>query len=319
MMVNFLELDFEKYHGLVTDSTLKHTWKFLNDFGLVLETNHQTPQLLRKHDVSIMRAIMDKTSYSMDELKLINYCRIYLQVLTLTDITEGNGSRITTNAAEGIRDYSRISTWKWPNIPYPPARAWAQWRGAIKTTFLVQDSRYLQQPLGKWINEPHQDSRWFLDRYDEVLYEKKQDHYVAYPSFGRSLRNTSCHLTKGRRTTNVTNIKRTSVKIIKDCMIYSQGGAPGIHDEEETGDDDSTIQSNEHNDDSWSNPPGMELFVKPIHWEHIRNAITTNTCVAVTDGSYDPVSKLATACWIIEGRTSEDRAKGAAQTPGAHD
>ena len=207
MMVNFLKLDFEKYHGLVTDSTLKHTWKFLNDFGLVLETNHQTPQLLHEHDVSIMRAIMDKTSYSMDKLKLINYCRIYLQVLTLTGITEGNGLQITTNAAEGIRDYSRISTWKWPNIPYPPARAWAQWRGAIKTTFLVQDSRYLQQPLGKWINEPHQDWRWFLDRYDKVLYEKKQDHYVAYPSFGRSLRNTSCHLTKGRRTTNVTNIK----------------------------------------------------------------------------------------------------------------
>ena len=102
-------------------------------------------------------------------------------------------------------------------------------------------------------------------------------------------------------------------------MIYSQGGAPNIHDDKESGDDDSTIQSNEHNDDSWSNPPGMELFVKPIHWERIRNAITTTTCVAVTDGSYDPVSKLATACWIIKGRTSENRAKGAAQTPDAHD
>ena len=39
----------------------------------------------------------------------------------------------------------------------------------------------------------------------------------------------------------------------------------------------------------------------------------------MTDGSYDPVSKLAAACWIIEGRTSEGRAKGAAKTPGNHD
>ena len=112
MIENFLELDFNKYHGLLTDTTLKHTWKFLSNFGLVLETNHQTPLLLRKNDVSIMGGIMDKTSYSMDELKFINYCRMYLQVFTLADITEGNGSRITTNTAEGIRDYSCLSTWK---------------------------------------------------------------------------------------------------------------------------------------------------------------------------------------------------------------
>ena len=37
--------------------------------------------------------------------------------------------------------------------------------------------------------------------------------------------------------------------------------------------------------------------------------------IAVMDGSYDPDSKLATAFWYIEGKTSENRAKSVSQTP----
>ena len=171
---NFLTLDYDQSHGLVTNSTLKHTWKFLHDFGLTLKTGHTTPTLLRENDVSIMSEIIRNTSYSMDELKYINYCRLYLQVLTLSDITEGSGNQITTHAAEGIRDYSCISTWKWPQIPYPPAHAWAKWRGAIESTFLIRNSRHLQCPLGKRLDEPHQKWIWFIDKYDKVLYKKRK-------------------------------------------------------------------------------------------------------------------------------------------------
>ena len=111
-------------------------------------------------------------------------------------------------------------------------------------------------------------------------------------------------------------MKRTTVKIIKDYMIYSQGGHLDIRDEVETNDHSSTEQQDRGETDSWLNLPDMELFVTPNHWEHIKEAIGANTCVAVTDGSYDPTSKLSTACWIIEGRTLVGRAKGAVQTPG---
>ena len=120
-----------------------------------------------------MSEIINKTNYSTDELIQINNCRIYLQVLMLSDITEGSGSQITTHTAEGIRDLSRVSTWKWPTIPYPPAQSWAKWRGTIKTTFLQQYSRYIRRPLGKWLNKSHQQWIWFLDQYNEVLCEKR--------------------------------------------------------------------------------------------------------------------------------------------------
>ena len=304
---NFLTLDFDRYHGLVTDSTLKHTWKFLHEFGLTLETGHTTPTLLRENDAAIMSEIIRKTSYSMEELKYINYCRLYLQVLTLSDITEGNGRQVTTHAAEGIRDYSRVSKWNWPNIPYPPAHAWAKWRGAIEATFLVQDSRQLRHPLGNWLDEPHQKWIWFMDKYDEVLYEKRENYSIAYPIFGRRLRNTSCHRASGRRTTTPTDLKRTTVEIIKDYMIYSQGSYPDEPIHRDQDDDDH---------DEWTDPPGINLFDRPTEWKQILQAVASGTCIAVTDGSFDPDTKLATACWIIEGRTSEGRAKGAAKTPG---
>ena len=173
LITEVFHLDFQKYGGLITNTTLKHTWEFLHRFNLKLDTKHAVPKLLRESDEAIMEAIIARTSYCKKELQEINMCRLYLQVVTLADITEGNGNHITTYAAEGERDLSRISKWKWPNIPYPPSSAWAKWRGAINATFLSGNTRSLTRPLRKWINVPHQNWIWFLDENYEVLYEKK--------------------------------------------------------------------------------------------------------------------------------------------------
>ena len=90
-------------------------------------------------------------------------------------------------------------------------------------------------------------------------------------------------------------------------MIYSQGASPERQLPEE--------DKREMND-IWSESPNwkqktMENFIPPSDWSSIVRSIQDDTCIAVTDGSYDPLSKNATACWIIEGRTSDGRAKGA--------
>ena len=128
-----------------------------------------------------------------------------------------------------------------------------------------------------------------------------------YPAFGRKLRNTSCHRTKGLQTTITIGLKRTTKEIIKDYMIYSQGSSPNKPSQSDGDDDVHKI---------WTDPPGMRLFDQPDKWSQIIQAVTTGTCIAVTDGSFGPDTQLATACWIIEGQTSDSRTKGAAKTPG---
>ena len=56
----------------------------------------------------------------------------------------------------------------------------------------------------------------------------------------------------------------------------------------------------------------------PDRWETIIRSLCDGTCVAVTDGSYDPDSRYATACWIIEGE-GESQCKGASHTSGNDD
>ena len=107
-----------------------------------------------------MSVIIQRTHYNEKELIEINMCQMYLQVLTLANITEGGGIQITTYAAKGKRDLSQISLWKWPRIPYPPAAAWAKWRGAIDTVFLSGGSRFIHKPLQEWIQIPHQQHPW---------------------------------------------------------------------------------------------------------------------------------------------------------------
>ena len=60
----------------------------------------------------------------------------------------------------------------------------------------------------------------------------------------------------------------------------------------------------------------MRHCKEPDSWEHITSTIAQRKCIAVTDGSHNLDNKLTTACWIIKGTTSQDRCKGASQTPG---
>ena len=106
-----------------------------------------------------------------------------------------------------------------------------------------------------------------------------------------------------------------TVEIIKNYMIYLQGTQP---------DCPNINQREEQENDIWSESPNwmrkdMESIFLPTEWNNILDSMEHRTCVAVTDGSFDPVSKLVIECWIIEGRTHKGRMKGASQTPGHRD
>ena len=59
----------------------------------------------------------------------------------------------------------------------------------------------------------------------------------------------------------------------------------------------------------------MQHCFLPTDWHDIISSIGNETCVALTDRSYDPTNLYATACWIIVGDTDAHRLKGAADTP----
>ena len=64
-----------------------------------------------------MDEIINLNIYDINDFIQINMCRIYLQVLSLADISEGDGHRIMEHTMVGRRDETWISRWHWTNIP----------------------------------------------------------------------------------------------------------------------------------------------------------------------------------------------------------
>ena len=222
-LLNFLSLLHKNYSHLCTNSIIEHTWKFISDNDIILESTHCLLQKLRINNVSIMDVFHQNTTFNKDEMVDINRCRIYLQILTILDITEGNREHITVSAMQGKKDSTRISTWNWPIQPRSPASSWKLWQNALQTSFLKTDSRRLKISLGAWINKLNQRWVWFLDSTGEMLYEKIDTGYIAHSTIGYRLRNTKNHRYHGLRLQRPTNLQRTTVKIVHDWVIYSQG------------------------------------------------------------------------------------------------
>lgn len=157
------------------------------------------------------------------------------------------------------------------------------------------------------IHDPHQDWQWFLDKYGEVLYFKKNDEYLAHLPFGRQLRSNNCHRIRGLKSKpDIRTLRQTTVEIIHNWMIYSNGSKQPLEIQTEY---DTESDDDDETDIVWKNAPAwakstLKNFFPPTSWTTITDAIKNKTCIAVTDGSFDPKTNLATACWILEGENS---------------
>lgn len=99
--------------------------------------------------------IMEKfTSLTQDSktLQILNRCRIYLQVILLSDIVDTSGHTILLGVKQGAL-YHRKSKLQWPIQGIPPRQDWQVWH---KFLLHLESRGNLIQPLGKWTSPSHQ-------------------------------------------------------------------------------------------------------------------------------------------------------------------
>jgi hypothetical protein len=87
------------------------------------------------------------------ELRALNRCRLYLQVIYLSDISSADGRCILDECRLGNRPHNRQSTLKWPIQPKSPATAWKIWTTALAALHI---HGRLHKPLMEWIYASHQ-------------------------------------------------------------------------------------------------------------------------------------------------------------------
>ena len=61
---------------------------------------------------------------SVNELKQLNACRLYLQVIFLSDITTIDGKFLLPGVTEGTNDNIPKSKLEWPNQNSPDKKTW---------------------------------------------------------------------------------------------------------------------------------------------------------------------------------------------------
>ena len=100
---------------------------------------------------------MDKwtSRFSKSQLELLNACRFFLKVTTITDIATLDGRHIEDWAWK-VNKPGRTSRLKWSVQPRPPKAAVLLWQKALRDFF--GDEIALYSPLGMWQQQNYQ--RW---------------------------------------------------------------------------------------------------------------------------------------------------------------
>jgi hypothetical protein len=106
------------------------------------------PPTYRKNDQYIMDD-PSLRSLTFKERMLIHRCRIYLQVETLSDISDAPGGKVLTAWLDPHAKKPSFSLTSWPKQSDPGKEAWKIWKKFITGAFTHENGK-LRQPLGKW-------------------------------------------------------------------------------------------------------------------------------------------------------------------------
>ncbi len=178
----FLNLPYHNYAKWTESGWLPSIWQFLNRANLkIFIKKAYVPQPQRRHDIALMDFFLS-LKYKPAVLQTLNLCRLYLQVIFLSDITTACGTEIEDDAKQGKQFPDRVSTLRWPTQQKPPPIAWKQWRETLRH---LEAGTKLKQPLGDWISATHQRWQWFFHREEGDLYKLSPDGWEHFPKYQR--------------------------------------------------------------------------------------------------------------------------------------
>ena len=141
------------------------------------------PEIQRVNDSYIMDHVLERGSFTKKQIKKINYCRLYLQATTVSDISTASGDSL----APGVR-YGEPTLWSGQtrhhktNQGKPDPATWRLWSRAL--TLIATPDGALRTPLRQWIvpvNRQRQTWLAYFDPITDTVYLYKMGIYEVYP------------------------------------------------------------------------------------------------------------------------------------------
>jgi hypothetical protein len=219
---------YARMGGLTSPCYLSSVWEFASTYNISITV----PELLAKprlHDDPIMETVC--RVLSKQDLFFFNMCRIYLQVMWISDIATADGVYIDWYAQRGCRNPTRISTWKWPNQSPPPMQAWKSWEVGINLLGSKERSGRicLTTKLGKW--RASNGTGWVFDsQSDRLMQLHNKQIYSIQP--GRPTRGSTKRFIEYRGAHTTFNPTHVVTIIQKDRRIEIELEGIGEHEAE---------------------------------------------------------------------------------------
>jgi hypothetical protein len=151
--------------------TLRQFLSKLNAKILIPKFKHIN--LIRKFDKPIINPKYINQFLKSDQ-EMINACRLYLQVNTIAEISNHQGSRIlecvfnfeVVNEIPTVWTYSKSSL-TWPYQEHLPRKALKLWKKFL--SLQTSEDRYLHVKLGPWYDNVHSQRKWtFLSQGNRI-------------------------------------------------------------------------------------------------------------------------------------------------------
>ena len=136
------------------------------------------PPLEREHDGYIMEWIVQSDRFKDKEIIRLNYCRLFLNAITLSDLSDTIGTSLDLGKLNGAPSLvSSKSRWMAVQQDKPSEAEWRLWKKANEI-WSTEEGK-LRQPLGNWLHELQQRRiQHFAYRSHSTLFIRTQYGYI---------------------------------------------------------------------------------------------------------------------------------------------
>ena len=125
---------------LTTDTWLKRVWREMDSKRIHVEMDIPPLQILREGDQLLTEVFIDALADQLS-LKWLNWCQMYLHVVTVSDIVTADGKYIIWEAWNGVRSDRCNDPFQWPRLSRPAAKWWSLWREFLSKTIVGDSAR----------------------------------------------------------------------------------------------------------------------------------------------------------------------------------
>jgi len=147
------------------------------------------PPRQRANNVYLMEIAIQCGKFGPKDLRRLNHCRLWLNVVMLADVANAAGTQVEDKfyfAKRIERDEIGCRKGRQANQFKPNEKAWKVWRRLLNKLCVTRYQRRHLRPMGQWLVPPAQMRRswpfWINPTHPEVLFAQHKDGtFTAHP------------------------------------------------------------------------------------------------------------------------------------------